>query len=519
MLSFFFFQINLYAFYLLLLLNLSYGIILSMKAVFNLKKKNIKSNVKKNTKLINIVGIILSIISLVITILLVLNIKKINVIPTKYFALFISIEIIINLIIILFLNLRKKVLFIIGVIFLILLTSFNIVINKYVKTTDEFFEKGFNSYVTVSTDYIVLTSVNNPINSIDELDKNQSIYYYKYSKSIDLALKELGNYNYIDTDSISDFLYSCVDDDPNMYLLISRGNYEYLMDSTILFNRGNYKIVKEYTVSYKEKRNDEVKDSYVIYLNGVDFTGIMRDFNMLVTVNTKKKQIVLTPVLRGFYIDVPAYGIKDTLMCLGSLDSNVSKEALENLFDIKIDYTVNVNTNSLVSIVDSLGGVDFCSDYSFTTTHALITDSYDDRQGKKLYVDKGCKTYNGVEVLAISRERLHLKNNERGRIDNCKKIMLSIVKKTLSMTTLMNYDTVLNSYNELYTTDMNKDVILNLFKSLIENYNEYEIIEQQIDGSDGTALGHLGTSEVGVTFPNMDQVEMASKKIKEVLSD
>ena len=94
---------------------------------------------------------------------------------------------------------------------------------------------------------------------------------------------------------------------------------------------------------------------------------------------------------------------------------------------------------------------------------------------------------------------------------------MSIVKKTMSTTGLLNFDEVLNSYSGLYTTDMNKDVITKLAKSFISNYSSYEITSQNLDGTDGTALGHMGTSEVGVTFPNYDQVNEASKKIKNVI--
>ena len=243
----------------------------------------------------------------------------------------------------------------------------------------------------------------------------------------------------------------------------------------------------------------------------------MRDFNLLITINTKTKKILTTSILRGYYIDVPAYGMKDTLMCLGAYDSHVSKEALEKLLDTKIDYIVNVNTNSLVDIVDTLGGVEFCSDYEFTTTHALTTNTYEDRNGRKLKVIEGCKEYNGVEALTIARERVHLKNNERGRIENCQKIIMGIVKKSMNTTSILNYDEVLNSYSELYTTDMNRDVITGLAKSFISDYSSYEITSQNLDGSDGTAMGHMGTVEVGVTFPNEDQVKEASVKIKKVL--
>ncbi len=476
-----------------------------------------KKEIKK--KMIIILGIILSIISVLITTILIINIIKLNIIPTKYFSIFIISELLINILIIFLLNKRKVIPLIIGIIILILLSSFNTVINSFVTKTNNFINEGFNTtYTTVSTDYVLVTSINNPVNDTDSIGNDHSIYFHKYSRKVDLAKKDLGDYNYLSTDNISDTLYF-INSNPDNYLLISKVSYDYFMDSTILLNRDSFKIIKEFMVSYKETKNNEVKTSYNIYLNGVDFTGIMRDFNMIITVNTEKKQILLTPIIRGTYIDVPAYGIKDTLMCLGALDSDVSKEALEKFLDTKIDYTVNVNTNSLVSVVDTLGGIEFCSDYSFTTSHALVTDTYTDRNGKKLYVEKGCKQYNGVEILAIARERLHLKNNERGRIDNCKKILISISKKTLSRTSLINFEEVLNSYNRLYTTDMNKDVITSLFKSAISDYNNYEIIEQKIDGSDGTAIGHLGTTEVGVIFPYEDQVKNASTKIKEVLGD
>ncbi|MDO5003044.1 MAG: LCP family protein [bacterium] len=458
----------------------------------------------------------LSLISLVTLIFLLVSVLKINILSNKYLILFIMIEVVINLLGIILINLKKKVFLILGFILLLIISVVNAFGFYYLDKTNTFIDNGFSDYVVVNTDYLVITNTNNPINDIK--DVNNKIYYYKYSKSIDLALKKLNKYRFESTDSISSVL-NIINNDSNNYLLISRSNYDYLMSSTILYDRNNYKIIKEFSVSYKELKNNTVKDSYTIYLNGVDFTGVMRDFNMLVTVNTKSRQIVLTSILRGYYIDVPAYNIKDTLMCLGSLDSDVSKEALEKLFDVDIDYTFNVNTNSLVNIVDTLGGVEFCSDYDFTTTHVLTTDTYNDKNGTKLRVTKGCKNYNGKEILAISRERLNLRDNERGRINNCRKILLSIGKKTLNTSTLSNYSEILNSYSNLYTTDMNKKTVTNLFKSLIENYSDYEIIEQYPDGSDGKGMGHLGTQEVGVTIPDMNQVNTASAKIKEVLKN
>lgn len=464
-----------------------------------------------------IIGFSILLFTIIIAVIAIVNVKKLDILPDKYFYLLIIGEIVFSIISGLLLIKTKKIIwFILGIILVIIMSTSNILIANYTHKTNKFINKTFKEYMLISTDYVLVTSNRNNINSIDDLQDNQKIYYYKYSRNVDLAIKKLNKGEYLSTDSVSHAL-AFMDKDPNNYLLISKADYDYIMESTILYNRDNYKIIKEFTVEYKEEVNNKVKDSYTIYLNGTDFTGVMRDFSLLITINTKTKKILTTSILRGYYIDVPAYGMKDTLMCLGAYDSNVSKEAIEKLLNTKIDYVVNVNTNSLVNIVDAIGGVEFCSDYSFTTTHILTTNTYNDRNGTKLYVENGCREYNGVEALAIARERLHLRNNERGRLENCQKIISGIIKKTMSTTNLLNFDEVLNSYSGLYTTDMNKNVITNLAKSYISDYNNYEIISIKLDGTDGTALGHLGTVEVPVTFPDENQVREASQKINEVL--
>ena len=463
------------------------------------------------------IGLILLILTVIMAIIAVININKLNIIPDKYFYLIIGVEILLSIISgLLLVKFKKLVWFILGIILIIIMNISNIFIATYTHKTNKFINKTFTEYMTISTDYIVATSKNNPINSIDKVESNQNIYYSKYSRDVDLALKKLKQFTYISTDSVSHVLDG-MNNNPNTYLLISKADYDYMFESSIAYNKDDYKVIEEFTIESQVEVNREVKDSYTIYLNGTDLSGVMRDFSLLITINTKTKKILTTSILRGYYIDVPAYNTKDTLMCLGAYDSNVSKEALEKLFDTKIDYVVNVNTNSLVDIVDTIGGVEFCSDYEFTTTHILTRDTYNDKVGKKLIVQQGCREYNGLEALAIARERLHLKNNERGRIENCQKIIRGIIKKSMTTTTLLNFDEVLNSYNGLYTTDMNRNVITNLAKSYISDYDKYETISINLDGEDGKALGHLGSQEVGVTFPNENQVKESSQKIKEVL--
>ena len=460
---------------------------------------------------------ILSIIVLIIVLFTTYEILKLNILPTKYLIPILVTEIVLYLLGLILYNLKKKALIIIGIIIYIISIIGNIFGYYYLSKTNKYISKNLE-YKTykVTTKYYVLASKNDNIDNIKNIDKEKKIEYYKYSRSINKALKSLGNYNFEASDTASKSMEYV--NNANGYFVIASANYDYLMDSTNLYSRDNYKIIKEFEVSEKIKRNDEIKDTFNIYINGLDFTGIMRDYNLIATVNLKTKKVILTSIPRDYYIDVPAYNMKDTLMCLGSLDSEVSKEALEKLFNTKIDYTINLNTNSLVNIVDTLNGIDFCSDYEFTTTHALVTDTYNDSTGKKLHVTKGCKKYNGTEILTIARERMALPGRDRYRQKNCRQILISIAKKIASTSSLKNYDEILKSFDGLYTTDMNDKGVKNLIKKVLEDPN-FEIIEQSVDGTDSIGVGHLGTQEAWIMTPSMDTVNDASNKINKLLKE
>ena len=468
----------------------------------------------KKKLLINIFSLIVF-----ITILLtVIEVIKLDVLPNKYLLLFIGLEIILFILGFILYNLKKKVFIILGIILYIISIFGNIFGYYYLSKTNNYITTSFKKeYYTIKNTYYVVTNINNSVNKIKDIDKESIVYYYKYSKSIDKALNKLGKFNYTASDNASNTFLSIKNSD---YFLISKANYDYFFESTHLddMSKDNYKIIYEFEVEEKVLVNKKIKDSYNIYINGLDFTGIMRDYNLIATVNTKSKKVVLTSIPRDYYVDVPQYNMKDTLMCLGSLDSEVSKEALEKLFNTKIDYTINLNTTSLVNVVDTIDGVDFCSDYDFTTTHSLVLDTYNDSVGKKLHVSKGCRKYNGIEILAIARERNAFPGRDRYRQKNCRQILINITKKLASTTTLSNYDEVLKSFDGLYTTDMNDKVIKKLIKTYINDPN-FEIIEQSVDGPDGLGIGHLGTAESWVMEPDMNTVNAASNKINEVLKE
>lgn len=166
-------------------------------------------------------------------------------------------------------------------------------------------------------------------------------------------------------------------------------------------------------------------------------------------------------------------------------------------------------------MVDEVGGINYCSEHEYTTTHAMILNSYNDSQGRKLHVKKGCQHLNGIETLTIARERKAFPGSDRQRQINCQNIVVDIFDSMKSINTITNYNKILTSVGNLYETNIPKKVTKNLIKETINNPN-WEIESQVLDGDDTHDYVHMTNLIDWVMYPNIDSVNQAKEKIIEV---
>lgn len=238
---------------------------------------------------------------------------------------------------------------------------------------------------------------------------------------------------------------------------------------------------------------------------------------MIATVNMNTHKILLTSIPRDYYIPVSGTnGIRDNLSFIGVNDIDTRIKSIENYFGINFDYYLKINTNSLVGIVDAVGGIEYCSDESFTTTHAVILNSYDDSKGKKLNIKKGCQHLNGIQTLTVARERNAFVGRDRQRQKNCQAIIVDIFEQLKSANTLANYNNILNSLGDLYETSLSREIIENIMKDTINGAN-WTFENQSVDGNDGQDLVHLNSMKGWVMYPIDDTVANAKAKINEIL--
>ena len=473
-----------------------------------------KTVVKKKFKW-NIVIAILLVISLITTTIFSISLIQLNILPIVY-----SIIIIVLLVGLFVLNCfllqrkKGKVAKTIGTILLVITLLFAGIGSYYLIVTNSFFNKAFKEGKDkfVNTYQVLIKNTDN-YTDIKELN-NKKIGYYVTIPNAEDALKKLEEsitYEKVSYENIMDN-FTALDNNTIQGLLIEKSVYESILDSMDDIKNKEYKVLYSFDITFEmEVEKKEVKGNGInIYIGGPDFTGTNYDFNMIATLNNDTHKILLTSTV--------GKGMKDLLSYAGVWGINTSIATIEKLYSTDMNYFIKINTSSLVELVDVLGGVQFCSSKAFTTNHAMVIGTYDDTKGPKLSVAKGCKTYSGIEILTIARERKAYKDGDRQRQKNCQEIIISIFKKMASLNSLANYTKVLDSVSNFYTTNIPKDKITEFAQSMIAG-NNWTFEQQSVTGSDSSGYVHLGTVKDYVMLPNKDSVNSAISNIKRVMNE
>ena len=481
-----------------------------------MKKENIKFENKRNL----IIKIVISLIFIFLSGWLFLSVYKLGIIPNKYLIIFVVILVIVHLISNLCLFSKKKWLKIFTVILMLLLTIVSVFGIKYANDIDNFLDTSLNNAENKLTIDFVLLSKNN----YDEGDLvNKEVYYYNSALFIDKALAKLNEKYQVTTKGIDDITKLF---DYDIFIMDKTTFYLFVEENGI--NADDYYLIDEFSIEYEmdkkeeqtettNSKNDNKKQSdegdyYNIYLGGYDFSGFRMDLNKIITINTKTNEILITSVHRYTYINIPAYNQKNILSNTAYYGINNNIEALEELFDIDIDYYVSVKTNGLVSLVDTIGGIEYCSDQAFTTSHAKVIGTYDDTKGEHVKVKKGCQHLDGIETLTVAREREAFKMGAVQRDKNTTAIMLDILYQMRSPENIMNYTSILNAVGGMYTTSIPREELTEGVKRLLNG--GWSIKTQSLSGTNGRNKIHFSNLIGPVNYPKSSSVEKCSKAIK-----
>ena len=290
-----------------------------------------------------------------------------------------------------------------------------------------------------------------------------------------------------------------------------------------VWNMSIEKEVEEPTNNIEEETKDPYddykdylysgEDVITVYISGIDTTGpanVVRnsDVNILLTVNTKTRQILMINTPRDFYVPIAlkeANGAKDKLTHAGCYGVKCSIKTIENLYGVKIDNYIKINFSGFVGIVDAIGGVDVYSEYEFTVAPI------------KTY-KVGYNHCTGIEALAFARERHSFNSGDRQRGKNQMEVIKAVISKLASTDTLLNYTDFLDELSMCIVTDMSKDTLTDLIKLQLSDMRGWDFITYSADGTGAKKKPYSLSFETYVMEPNESTVETAKGYLSKIIN-
>ena len=188
--------------------------------------------------------------------------------------------------------------------------------------------------------------------------------------------------------------------------------------------------------------SDRKESFYNLLVCGVDDGNGGSDTMILVSVDAKGKAIHCVSIPRDTLIDVD-WKVKKINASYNKGGIELVAEKVSELLGVPVDYTVKVDLQGFVELVDAIGGVDF---------DVPINMNYDDPyQDLSIHVKKGMQHLDGKTAMGVVRFR---HNNDGsgygtediGRIGTQQAFLTAVAKKML---TPANWDKA-GTYAELF---------------------------------------------------------------------
>ena len=468
----------------------------------------------------NITNTIITLLFLLSFSILTYFIFKLNILSAKYLIIGFSIVILVFIILLIgILNKKHKLLRILSVIIMLLFTILFTFTIYYLNNTYHFLNSTQSKYDTLNYSVIVLKDSNDT--SINSLS-NKTISYLNdnyYKDIIDILNSKI---HYTEK-LIDDFAkIESLLNEKEIDAVVIEDSYLTLINEESSEFRKNTKIIDTFQIKVKTHKESSdtsiLENPFILYISGIDQYGNVNsvrgrsDVNQIVVVNIKTNHILLVNTPRDYYVRLAGTtGLKDKLTHAGIYGIDKSIDTLENLYNINIDHYLRVNFNTLIKVVDVIGGIDVYSDKTFSSFHI-----------KGWTVSKGLNHFDGKEALAYSRERYAYMDGDHHRGRNQQDVITAIINKiTTSKVLISKYNSILNVLDGSFQTDISTSNITSFIKYQLDKMPSWKIESIAVSGYNSYNYTYsMGSNyKLYVMEPDYDSVEQVKEKIKEVLNE
>ena len=498
--------------------------VVEQKKTMNIAMKNNKSMMKKQKK---IIAFILTLISVVLAAVVGVMLWNLDILPALYYGTaMLVILLLISCISALILCARKVQILIVGIVCSLL---FDVVMGGgiyYLNGASSALQKITTTKTEVALVDVYVSSDDTAqtiedangyrfgiLAELDRENTDEAVTKINEDLGYEIETSEYGNYmqlvDAVEANEIDAFILNTA----YMDILVDMEGYQDVNDRV--------RSIAEYEVEHKTQVAEQpvleeelitYPDTFTVYVSGIDSReGLIAksrsDVNILMTVNTKTKQVLLVNTPRDYYVPLPiSGGNRDKLTHAGIYGVEMSMDTLEMLYGINLDYYFRVNFGGFQTIVDSLGGVDVYSDYEFVT----LNGNY--------YIAPGMNHLNGDQSLGFVRERYALPDGDHDRGKNQMKVIMAIIQKMTSKDFLLNYSNVLNALAGSFETSIPMDLISGVVKAQLNDGGDWNIVSYAVSGSGDTQIPWSMGSPAYVMWPDESTVEQAKALINQVIN-
>ncbi len=460
-----------------------------------------------------IVNILLSFFSVILFSFFSYLIYNLNLLSNRYIFMLLLIFLILLVIGILLTNLvKKKILKVLGYLILFILMIVNLIGIYYLKPMASFID-GFGKENKEKFDYYyVMTLKDSDYKKIEDL-KNKEIGTIENLD--DNVLKKINiNFNekkYTDSKELISDLY-----EGKISSILISDIKEYLISEEDPNFEDKVKVI--YTISIPKKitnddsvaKKDITKEPFILYISGIDTAGKISkvsrsDVNIVVTVNPNNRDILLTSIPRDYYVRLHGTtGYKDKLTHAGLYGIDMSINTINDLLGIDIDYYARVNFDTVVNLVDIIGGIDVYSDQDLSFCN----------------IKEGNNHLDGKCALRFARERKSYASGDRHRGENQEAVIKAIIEKMQSSAAILTkYNSIIASLENNFETNVTNDMIKEFIKLQINEVPDWDVKNLNLDGSGAKNYTYsMSNSLLYVMDPDLKTVDKASYTIKGMIS-
>lgn len=328
-------------------------------------------------------------------------------------------------------------------------------------------------------------------NALSEIESNTIINELEYT-SLDLLKEALYN-DSVDAILLNSVTKSYIEENDKKFTNLTKIVYTFKAKA------------RDIDSISKVDTNKNIYNVYVSVVNNKEKLRINNDINLLLTINPKTKEMLVTNIPNDYYLKInDTEGFKERLSYINIYGIGKSVLSLEEMLNIDINYYIEISIGDLVDVLDYIGGIDIESDRTISTY-----------ANPNVIIKKGINNMNSEMAHAFIKEVYAYNNGYEQKLLN----ELDVLNKTIAK--LSNYKVMSSKNSKVFEvlsksikTNMTKKELSNLFK-LNNTKTEWQIAKYNLKGKVGSGYTHtFGEQNFSIIVPDDISVNNAKNNIK-----